>query len=241
MNEEFEKTLITLAKKIDVNINKNQIKKYYSFMNLLLEWNEKVNLTAITEQKDIILKHFIDSLTVLKYIDNNKKIVDVGTGAGFPGIPIAIQKEDIQITLLDSLNKRINFLNIVKQELNIDNIKNIHGRAEEFGQNIINREKYDISISRAVANMSTLSEYLLPLVKIGGKAIFMKGSDIKQELKDSEFAIQELGGKIAKIENFLLPDTDMERNIIIVEKIKETPKRYPRKAGMPTKEPLKNK
>lgn len=239
MNDDFKNKMIELSKKINVQLNDEQIKKYFEYMTLLLDWNEKINLTAITEVDDVILKHFIDSMTIFKYIENEESIIDVGTGAGFPGIPIAIMKKDVKITLLDSLNKRINFLNEVCCELKINNVETIHGRAEEIGKNKEHREKYDIAVSRAVANMSTLSEYLIPLVKIGGKCICMKGSEIEQELEQAKFAIKELGGKIEKVEKFTLPDSDMERNIIIIKKIKETSNKYPRKAGMPSKDPIR--
>ena len=227
-----------ISKKINIDLNENQINQFNKYMELLLEWNEKINLTAITEKDDIILKHFIDSMTVLEYIEENSNIVDVGTGAGFPGIPISIVK-NANITLIDSLNKRINFLNDVICKLDLNNIKAIHSRAEDFGQNTDYREIYDISVSRAVANLSILVEYMHPLVKKGGKCICMKGTDIKEEVKNAEFAINELGGKIEDIKEFCLPDTDMKRNIIIIRKVKDTPKRYPRKSGLPSKQPLK--
>ena len=238
MDINFKNKMIELSKKINIELTEEQIKKYYEYMKLLLEWNEKVNLTAITEQNDIILKHFIDSMTILNYVGKNKKVIDVGTGAGFPGIPIGIMRQDVEITLLDSLNKRINFLEEVKSKLELKNIKNIHGRAEELGRDKQKREKFDISVSRAVANLATLSEYLLPLTKVGGICICMKGSETEHEIEDAKYAINELGGKIEKVEKFDLPNTDMGRTIIIIRKEKETPKRYPRKAGTPSKEPL---
>lgn len=219
-------------------IDDNKIQKFYDYMNLLVEWNKKINLTAITEEKDIILKHFVDSLTVLKYIKENKSIVDVGTGAGFPGIPLAIMNDSLKITLVDSLNKRINFLNEVCSKINLKNTKAIHSRAEEFGQDNNYRESYDIAISRAVSNLTVLAEYLLPLVKVGGKIICMKGPDIEEELKQAKSAIDILGGKFERCDNFCLPKSDISRNIIIINKIKETPKKYPRKAGTPVKTPL---
>lgn len=239
MNNGFKNKMIELARMINDELTENQVENFFKYMNLLLEWNEKINLTAITDVDDIILKHFIDSMTVLKYIEKDKSIIDVGTGAGFPGIPIAIMREDVKITLLDSLNKRINFLNEVCSELKINNIETIHGRAEEAGQNKQYREKYDIAVSRAVANMTTLSEYLIPFVKVGGICICMKGSEINHELEQAKFAIKELGGKIEKVEKFNLPDSDIERNIVIIKKIKPTPNRYPRKAGMPSKMPIR--
>lgn len=238
MDVDFKNKMKDLSHKINVNIEENDYEKFYIYMKLLLEWNEKINLTAITEKDDIILKHFIDSMTVLKYINENEKIVDVGTGAGFPGVPISILNQNIEITLLDSLNKRILFLEDVVEKLNLKNVNMVHCRAEDFGKNKIYRESYDISISRAVANLATLSEYLLPLVKVGGKCICMKGANIKDELENAKFAIEQFGGKISKVDNLFLPDSDMERNIVIIEKIKDTPKLYPRKAGIPLKNPL---
>ena len=228
-----------LSNEINVDLSEENIDKFCCFKDLLVEWNKKMNLTAITEENVIVLKHFIDSLTALKYIDNNKKIIDVGTGAGFPGIPIAIMKEDVKLTLLDSLNKRLIFLNEVISKNNLCNVELVHGRAEDLGQNKEYREKYDISISRAVANLSTLSEYLLPFVKVGGKCICMKGPDSDKEIEDAKKAIDKLGGKIIEIEKFNLPDSDIGRTIIVIEKIKNTPKEYPRKAGIPSKEPIK--
>lgn len=222
----------------NIEINDEQIEKFDLYMKLLLEWNEKINLTAITEKDDIILKHFVDSLTILKYVDKRDKIIDIGTGAGFPGIPIKIMNEKANITLLDSLNKRINFLNIVINELKLDNIVAIHGRAEELARNKAHREKYDVAVSRAVANLSTLTEYMLPFVKVGGKCICMKGANVKEEIDKAKNAIKKLGGQIEIVDNFYLSENDNERNIVIIKKIKETEHKYPRKAGIPSKEPL---
>lgn len=222
-----------------MNINENQAKLFSKYMDLLLEWNEKINLTAITEKDEIILKHFIDSLTISKYIEKNQRLIDVGTGAGFPGIPLKIVKPDLNITLLDSLNKRVNFLNEVVQKLKFEKIEAIHGRAEELGRNKKYRESFDIATSRAVANLSTLLEYLMPFVKVGGICICMKGPNIEIELKEAKKAIDELGGKIDKIDKFCLPDTDIERNIIIIKKISKIKDKYPRKVGIPAKSPIK--
>ena len=236
--EEFKKTITFLAKEIDIEFNEEQVEKFYKYMQLLLEWNEKINLTAITNPKEIILKHFIDSLTILKYIKKGAKVIDVGTGAGFPGIPLKILRDDINLTLLDSLNKRINFLKLVIDELKLKNVDTIHGRAEEIGKNKRYRESFDISFSRAVANLSTLSEYLIPLVKIGGISISMKGSEIKEEIEKSKKAITLLGGNINKIDFFELPQSDIKRNLIIIEKERSTPAKFPRKPGLPSKEPI---
>mgnify|MGYP005794062145 FL=1 len=222
----------------DIKINDEQIKSFEKYMNLLLEWNEKINLTAITQPEEIKLKHFVDSLTVLKYINEDDKVIDIGTGAGFPGIPLKIMNKNTKITLLDSLNKRINFLNIVIEKLDLSNIQAIHGRAEEIARNKLYREKYDVAVSRAVANLSTLTEYMLPFVKIGGKCICMKGANVNEELERAQNAIKELGGEIERVDNFYLSDNDNERNIIVIKKIKKTKSKYPRKAGTPSKEPL---
>ena len=235
--KEFSSELKEKANKINVSIDDNQIKTFYSFMNLLLEWNEKINLTAITEPKEVILKHFIDSISILKYLENGKNLIDVGTGAGFPGLPLNILNNDLEYVLLDSLNKRINYLNNVIESLDLKNITTIHSRVEDFAKT--NREGFDIATSRAVASLNVLLEYLLPIVKVGGICICMKGSNAQEEIEKSKKALEELGGKIEKIEEIVLPDSDNIRNIIIVRKIKETPKKYPRKAGTAVKEPIK--
>lgn len=236
--ENFKNKLIKLANVINIEINNEQTEKFYKYMKLLQEWNEKINLTTITDEEEIILKHFVDSLTALKYINDNDKLIDVGTGAGFPGIPIAIMMPNTQITLLDSLNKRINFLNEVIRKLDLKNVQTIHSRSEDCGKDISKREKYDIAIARAVANLTILSEYLLPFVKIGGKMICMKGSNVEEELNNAEFAIKELGGEVTLKDEFCLPYSDIKRNIIIAKKVQYTPKKYPRKAGLPSKEPI---
>lgn len=235
----FRGILKNKCEKLKIKIEEKNIEKFYKYMKLLLEWNKKINLTAITEPNEVILKHFVDSLTISKYIEDNSTLVDVGTGAGFPGIPLKIIREDLEITLVDSLNKRINFLKEIIEELELKNIKAIHSRAEEFGKNVKYREKFDYATSRAVANLSTLSEYLIPLVKIKGRIISMKGSEVKEELIDSKKAINVLGGKILKVDEFQLPSSDIKRNIIIIEKVKNTPNKYPRKAGTPAKDPIK--
>lgn len=236
--KEFSNKIISQSKMLDIELTDEQIEKLYKYMKLLLEWNEKINLTAITDEDEIIQKHFIDSFTVSKYIKLSQKVIDVGTGAGFPGIPLKIIRDDIDITLLDSLNKRINFLQIVIEELNLKNIIAIHSRVEEFGKNAKYRESFDISVSRAVANLSTLTEYLLPLIKIDGISICMKGSNISEEIQNSKKAINVLGGNIKNIDEFCLPNSDIIRNIIIIEKKTKTPSKFPRKPGVPSKEPL---
>ena len=227
-----------LSKKCPELIEEMQ-QQFEDYMKLLLEWNEKINLTAITEEDEIILKHFVDSLTISKYIKEGNSIVDVGTGAGFPGIPLKIARKDLKVTLVDSLNKRILFLNEVIEKLGLGDIETLHFRAEEFGQNKKYRESFDIATSRAVANLSTLVEYLLPLVKVGGICVCMKGSEIKEELENSKKAIEILGGEVEQVEEFYLPGTDIKRSIVIVKKISSTPKKYPRKPGTPAKVPIK--
>ncbi len=237
--EEFSQKMKEQAKEIGILLEEKQINQFYQYMQLLLEWNQKINLTAITKPEEIILKHFIDSVTIAKYIEKNAKVVDVGTGAGFPGIPLKILREDIEITLLDSLNKRVSFLKEVIEQLSLSKIEAVHFRAEEFGKNPKYRENFDCATSRAVANLSTLSEYLIPLVKVKGICISMKGSEVEEEIEQSKKAISVLGGNIEAIDKFQLPFSDMDRNIIILRKVKNTPTKYPRKAGMPAKEPIK--
>lgn len=235
--KEFEKEIIENGKKIDLNIVEKEAQNLYKYMKLMLEWNENVNLTAITEEKEIIYKHFIDSLSINKYLTNKEKIMDIGTGAGFPGIPLKILNEDLNFILVDSLNKRINFLEEVKKELNLNKLELVHARAEELAKNKNYRENMDIVVSRAVARLRILAEYMLPFVKKNGICICMKGPNIEEEIEGSKKSLEILGGKIEKIEHIILPG-DLERNIILIRKIKETPSRYPRKAGTPVKQPL---
>lgn len=234
--ELFSKELKEKASQIDIILEEKQIENFYTYMNLLLEWNEKINLTAITEPNEVILKHFVDSLTISNLIKEGEKVIDVGTGAGFPGIPLSIVNNE-NITLLDSLNKRIIFLEEVINKLELTNIKAVHSRVEEFAKNKKEREMYDIATSRAVAPLNVLLEYLLPLVKIGGKCICMKGSNT-EEIDEAKNALKILGGEIEKIERITLPNSDITRNIIIVKKVKNTPLKYPRKPGTPSKEPI---
>ena len=237
--EEFKIKMNKYAINLGIELSENQIDKFYKYMNLLLEWNEKINLTAIVDKDEIILKHFIDSITISKHIPSGTKIIDIGTGAGFPGIPLNIIRDDVDIVLLDSLQKRINFLDIVIKELDLKKIDTVHSRVEELAKNKKYREKFDIATSRAVANLSTLSEYMIPLVKVGGQAICMKGALIEEELEDSKKAISVLGGKVDEVCKFNLPDTDIKRNIVIIDKISNTPIKYPRKPGTPSKEPIR--
>ena len=223
---------------INITISNIQAEKFYLYMNDLIEWNEKINLTAITDEKEIITKHFVDSLTAMKYIKEGNKIVDCGTGAGFPGIPLAIMMEKCEFVLFDSLNKRVNFLNNVISKLGLKNVLAIHSRAEDLAKDNKYREKFDIAISRAVANMSTLSEYLLPFCKNKGIAICMKGNNVEEEIKTCKNALKILNGKILNIDEFNLPFSDYGRNIVIIEKENTISTKYPRGQGKPAKEPL---
>ena len=224
----------------NLTLDDKQINQLDLFYEMLVEKNKVMNLTAITEFDEVIVKHFADSLSIGKVMPLNiDTVCDLGTGAGFPGIPMAIAYPNIQFTLIDSLNKRIKFLQEVVVALGLKNVTLIHARAEEAGRNKLYREKFDLVVSRAVANISTLSEYCLPLVKLNGYFISFKSGDIKEEVSLSGNAIQKLGGSMEEPVYFSLPDTDISRSFIIIDKKKSTPKAYPRKAGTPSKEPLK--
>ena len=234
----FKQEMNKYLKDLKIVLNDNQMQAFYSFMNLLIEKNKVMNLTRITDPKEIVLKHFVDSLTISKYIEDSKKVIDIGTGAGFPGIPLKIQNETLDMVLMDSLNKRINFLYEVIQDVKLEGINAIHGRAEEAGQNNIYREKFDIAVSRAVAPLNILLEYMLPFVRTNGICICMKGNITQEEINNSKNALNKLGGQIKQIEKFSLAKTENNRTIIIVKKTNQTPKIYPRSPGTPSKKPL---
>lgn len=229
------------AEDVGLELTKDQYEKFITYMRLLQEWNEKINLTAITEDEEIIKKHFIDCIKAFKRDEfkNAKTLIDVGTGAGFPGLPIAIMKSDLQVTLLDSLNKRINFLNTVVRELGLQNVTTIHSRAEDGARDKNLREKFDIATSRAVANMTVLAEFCLPYVKVGGNFIALKGPAVEEEIQGSKNAIGTLGGELVDICEVIIEDTELSHNLVCVKKVKECSKTYPRKAGTITKKPLK--
>ena len=231
--------LKTSAEKMGIELSQNQLEKFDLYKKLLLEWNEKMNLTAITDDEGIAIKHFADSISVLPLIENkNASLIDVGTGAGFPGIPLKIANDGFKVTLLDSLNKRITFLEEVKKELGITNLECIHSRAEDGGRNTDLREKFDYCVSRAVAKLSVLSEYCMPFVAVGGYFISLKGPDAAEELTEAQKAISVLGGKVEKVVEITIPESDLKHCAVVIKKIKSTPKAYPRKAGTAAKKPL---
>ena len=223
-----------------VTLTEKQIEQFEKYYELLVEWNKVMNLTGITEFDEVMQKHFVDSAAAAKYVEMEKvnSLIDVGTGAGFPGIPLKILYPHLQVTLLDSLNKRIKFLEEVVDNLGLTGIETVHGRAEDAAKKAEYREQFDLSVSRAVANLASLTEYCLPFVKVGGKFVSYKSVSVDEEIAQSKKAVYVLGGEIGKVEKFNLPESDMERALVIIEKKRSTPKKYPRKAGMPTKEPL---
>ncbi len=238
---EFFQLMKEASLEAGIDFSEHQYNQFIKYMRLLQEWNEKINLTAITEDEEIVKKHFIDCIKAFKSeaIKNANNIIDVGTGAGFPGLPIAIMNPNVQVTLLDSLNKRINFLNLVVEELGLKNVKTIHSRAEDGARNKELREKFDVATSRAVANMAVLSEYCLPYVKVKGYFVALKGPAIEEELKDGQKAINVLGGEFKNIIEVNIEKSDLNHNIVEVKKIKQCPKIYPRKAGTVNKNPIK--
>jgi 16S rRNA (guanine527-N7)-methyltransferase len=227
-----------LFEKIKIELSENEYEKFSMYENTLLDWNEKINLTAITDDYDVWLKHFVDSCTLKEYISQNVNMIDVGTGAGFPSIPIKIINEDMKLTLLDSLNKRIDFLKEICEKLSLGNVEFVHGRAEDIAHDNNHREKYDIAVARAVANLATLAEYCLPFVKKDGIFLCMKAGNCEDEIESGKNSIKELGGIIEKVDKFTLPDGKNERTIIVIRKINNTKKIYPRKAGIPSKKPI---
>ena len=236
----MNKLLLDKVNELSIELSEKQVNQFIRFYELLVEWNKVMNLTGITEYEEVVEKHFVDSLSIVKAVDimDVKSVIDIGTGAGFPGIPLKIAFPHLKITLLDSLNKRIKFLNAVIDELGLEDIYTIHGRAEDFAKQEAYREKYDLCVSRAVANLATLSEYCLPYVNVDGMFVPYKSGDIEEELNNSKKAVQILGGKIEKTIKFELPGTDIGRSFVKIKKVKNTAKKYPRKAGLPSKEPL---
>lgn len=236
----MEHILERKLEELKIQIDSGQKEQFDTFYSMLVEWNKVMNLTGITEYEEVVLKHFVDSLSIVNILDLNKvhTVIDIGTGAGFPGIPLKIAFPHLKVTLLDSLNKRIKFLNAVIEELRLENIHTIHGRAEDYARQADYREKYDLCVSRAVANLATLSEYCLPYIRVGGIFISYKSGDVDEELNHSKKAIGILGGKMEDVVKFQLPGSDIGRSLVEISKIKEIGKKYPRKAGLPAKEPL---
>lgn len=237
MADKFTKQL----EKLNIELNEKQREQFHRYYELLVEWNKVMNLTGITEYDEVNEKHFVDSLAVAKVIDLKKidTVLDIGTGAGFPGLPLKIAYPHLNVVLMDSLQKRINFLNTVVDELGLKNVENLHGRAEDYAKKVEYREQFDLCVSRAVANLSTLSEYCIPFTKVGGVFVSYKSGEIDQEVKDSGNAIKLLGGELEEIVKFQLPDTDINRSFVKIKKVAATKNKYPRKAGMPSKEPLR--
>ncbi len=238
----FKKRMISAVGELGISLSEEQLNQFYAYFELLTEWNKVMNLTAITELSDVIYKHFADSLSFVKVVEGleeeRKSLIDVGTGAGFPGIPLKIVFPKLSVVLLDSLNKRIRFLQEVIEQLNLKDISAVHGRAEDFGKQKNYREGFDYCVSRAVANTSTLAEYCIPFVKVGGIFVAYKSGRIEEELEKGRRAVEILGGEIECVKQFVLTGTDAERDLLVVRKRKRTDKRYPRKAGMPGKEPV---
>lgn len=224
--------------KIGIEITDRQKEQFDAYHKLLEEWNKVMNLTGITEYEEVVEKHYIDSLSIVKVMDMAKvdQVIDIGTGAG---LPLKIAFPHLKVTLLDSLNKRIKFLNAVIEELGLEDIHTIHGRAEDYAKDAAYREQYDLCVSRAVANLATLSEYCLPYVKVDGMFVPYKSGEIDEEVKESSKAVKILGGKIEDVVKFELPGTDIGRSFVKIHKVKNTAKKYPRKAGMPSKEPIR--
>lgn len=225
---------------LGIKQDQNQLERFHKFYQLLIEWNKVMNLTGITEYEDVVEKHFVDSLSIIKAIDLSRihTVIDVGTGAGFPGIPLKIAFPHLRVVLLDSLNKRIKFLDEVISQLGLTEIRTIHGRAEEYARKEEYREQFDLCVSRAVANLSTLSEYCLPYIQVGGIFVPYKSGEIDDEVEQSKKAVRILGGNIKEVMKFELPGTDIHRSFVLIHKEQHTQKKYPRKAGIPAKEPL---
>ena len=241
MNSYDTKTFLSDLEKLRITLSNEQLEQFLIYYEMLVEWNEKMNLTAITDFQDVMKKHFVDSVSLIKAYDVTKSvsIIDVGTGAGFPGLALKIAFPQLRVTLLDSLNKRILFLDAVIDKLNLSDVETIHGRAEDFAKPGKLREKFDLCVSRAVANLSTLSEYCLPFIKVGGKFVSYKAANIDEELNNAKNAIKKLGGNISATKTMKLPNSDeIERNFVIIDKISKLSNKYPRKSGIPSREPL---
>lgn len=242
ITQEFRDRIQEEFKHLSIYLEEKQLLQFNKYYELMIEWNQKINLTAITELNEVITKHFVDSLTLIKAVgdirDKKYQVIDIGTGAGFPGIPLKIVFPQLNITLMDSLNKRVNFLNTVVEILELGQLEVVHSRAEDLGRNQEYREKYDIAVSRAVAHLSVLAEYCMPFVKKGGMFVSYKSGKVEQELLEAENSIRLLSGKIHGVEKFILPGSEAERVLVKVYKMNSISGKYPRKAGVPSKNPL---
>lgn len=232
----MKEKLIEIFKKYDIEISELQAQQFVTYFNFLVQENRKFNLTAITEENEVIYKHFLDSVLAVQHIKNSSAVVDVGSGAGFPGVPLKILRPDLKVTLLDSLQKRVNFLSQLIDILELKDIVAVHARAEDFARE--NREKFDYALSRAVAQVNTLSEYLLPLVKVGGQVIMYKSQRVQEELEQGQKAIAILGGKLDNIKEITIPEIDAQRSLVLIDKIRSTPKQYPRGKNLPKTKPI---
>ncbi len=231
------KNLVKIFEKYGINVSKEQENQFDRYFSMLVETNKVMNLTAITEENEVLIKHFLDSAIPEKFIPQNSSVIDIGSGAGFPAIPLKIVRPDLKICMVDSLNKRINFLNEVVSELKLNNTTAFHSRAEDFAKE--NRESFDVAVARAVAPLNTLVEYLLPFVKIGGTAVIYKSTKLEEELEEAKNAIKILGAKVEKIESFEITEQNIARNILILRKISKTPAKYPRNKNNPKLNPIK--
>ena len=236
--EEFKKIFLEEANKNNIKVNDDEMDKLYNYMIGIIDWNDKVNVTAITEEKLFIVKHFIDSLLINHYLQGKESVIDIGTGGGFPGIPLKILNKNTKFTLIDSVNKKLNVIRDLSEKIKLENLEIIHTRAEDLASKKEYREMFDVATTRAVSNLSTILEYMLPFVKVGGVAICMKGPNYKEELEEAKKAIEILGGKFEHIETFNL-EGEMERNVLVIKKVKNTPNKFPRGQGKPLREPIR--
>lgn len=233
-NELFEKEISNN----NIKLNIRDYEKFYIYMKEIIEWNDKINVTAITDEKEFLVKHLIDSLTINGFVGSGKSLIDIGTGAGFPGIPLKIANPELNVTLIDSVNKKLNVIRNVSEKMNLEKLEIIHTRAEDLANQKEYRENFDFATTRAVSRLNTIAEYMLPFVKVGGCAICMKGPNVIEEIEEAKKAIEVLGGEIIDVKKLVI-DNEYERNIVIISKKKSTPKQYPRGKGKPAKEPIK--